>query len=299
MSFIEEIRDSNVSAHAKIVAITICSFRNRKTGECYPSLQLLSETLQLSQNTIQKCLKELEAEKIIEISKIRKFTSHVNSYKFLTQNKALPKVDTSNIDVSKNDISNIDTSVDTSVDTSNHTSKFDYKPIEPKEPIEPIIPPTPLLGDSGGVCLLDFYKDNCKDKFRSECLAIARGKKFSDNEAEKHFVDFENYWLSPALPNSKANKKNWQRAFLNWIIKSKPSKVNNFDVATEILVVAKRKLDALLDYENEKNTLDSNLVFLKALKNYTKQQIYNVLADIINSPPKNKIYSWGIINQYL
>jgi hypothetical protein len=249
---------------------------------------LLSETLQLSQNTIQKCLRELEAEKIIKISKIRKFTSYINSYVFLTENKALPKVDTSNID----------TSVDTSVDTSNHTSKFDYKPIEPREPSEPNLPPTPLAGDSGGRCLKVFYESNNREDFKAKCYAIAKAKRFSESEAEKHFAYFENHWLNPALPPSKALKKDWQRAFVNWIAKDKPIKVNNFDTADYILSRAKERLSNYIDHESE--TIDSNLVFLKLLKNgYTKEQIFSVFLNIIKKPPEKKIHSWGIITQYM
>lgn len=289
MSFIEEVRDSNVSAHAKIVAITICSYRNRRTGECFPSLQLLSETLQLSQNTIQKCLRELEAEKIIEIRKVRKFTSSVNSYVFLTENKALPKVDTSIFDVSKNDTSKIDTSVD----TSNHTSKFDYKPTEPTEPI----PPTPLKGAGVGVCLKDFYQSNNQQDFKEKCFLIAKARKHTDDDASKHFEQFENYWLNPALPASKASKKDWQRAFINWIAKTKPSKTSNVKVAEEILEKAKERLAHLLD-ENS-TQLDNSLVFLRALKSgTTKEDIYKILVGIMNNPPPTKIYSWAIINQY-
>jgi hypothetical protein len=156
MSFIEDILDSSVSAKAKIIAIAICRYRNRKTGLCCPSLQLLSENLDLSQNAIQGGLKELCDAKILKIERIRKFTSNINSYIFMTENKALPKIDASDFDASKSDASNIDASSDTSFDassdTSIHTSESDYKPIKPREPRKPIEHPLPPSGDGDIVC---------------------------------------------------------------------------------------------------------------------------------------------------
>jgi hypothetical protein len=291
----------NISMTEKMVLLAICNRHNDNRG-CFPSHATLAKDCCANEKTIRNAIKSLCDKKLIEkTNRINPDTGGLtsNSYKILYKNfdtvtDAIPTVtDAEGYGTKFRRVRN-----NIPKGTVTDAEKPIIKPVN--EPVnEPTLPPTPLAGDSGGVCLEVFYKGNCKDKFKGGCLAIARGKRFSNEEAEKHFTDFENYWLSPALPASKANKKNWQRAFLNWIAKSKPTKINNFDVADEILGVAKRKLEHLLDYENEDNKIDSNLVFLKALKSYTKQQIYNVLADIINSPPKNKIHSWGIIFQYL
>jgi len=158
-------------------------------------------------------------------------------------------------------------------------------------------PPTPLKGSGVGVCLKEFYQSNNQQDFREICFLIAKARKHTDDDASKHFEQFENYWLNPALPASKASKKDWQRAFINWIAKTKPSKTSNVKVAEEILEKAKERLAHLLD-ENS-TQLDSSLVFLRALKSgTTKEDIYKILVGIMNNPPPTKIYSWAIINQY-
>lgn len=260
-----------------------------KRGELITSRDTLSREINLSETQIRGALNKLKSTNEITIETTNKNTKITLCNYSVYQDKSEMNNQQNNQQNSQR-ITNKQPTDNQQITTTKEDKKLRSK--------ETYIPPTPFSGDSGGVCLADFFKGGSRDNFKEDCLAIARGKKFTDTEAEKHFIDFVNYWLSPALPATKAKKKNWQRAFLNWIAKNKPIKANNFDIANDILISAKNRLSDLLDNDSDK--LDSNLIFLKALKNgYSKQQIFNILADILNNPPKEKIYSWAIINQYI
>lgn len=145
--------------------------------------------------------------------------------------------------------------------------------------------------------LSEFYKHDERDKFKIMCIAIAEGKKFDKSQAEEIFNDFEKYWLSPALPASKSKKKNWKRAFQDWIRKISP-KVNldNLKIAKEMHqgIMSDYDWDRLIDKNSSQ--INCHMPFLSALNaGVTRGQINDILKATYANPPKDKIYSWGII----
>jgi len=151
------------------------------------------------------------------------------------------------------------------------------------------------------ICLNDFYKIECKDDFKQKCIQVAIGRKFNTEQSGVIFNQFENYWLSPERKKSE-NKKDWLKTFQNWLNKHKPKKndfAENKKIAENILNQAMVHFGGLrlIDHSSEK--LHDTGCFLNLLNNgYTKNDILDVLERIIENPPANLIYSWGILHQY-
>ena len=253
-----------------------------KRGELITSLDKLSSETNLSMQQLRTAINKLISSKEITRKATNQFT-HITLCNY-------------SIYQDKNDVDNKPATNEQQTNNKPITTTKEDKKIRNKESN----PPTPLVEDSGGRCLRAFYEIENQNDFKEKCLSIAKAKRFTETDAENIFTDFENYWLSPALPPSKANKKNWQRAFQNWIAKSSPAnKTNNEEIANNILnrAIARFEESNLLDVESPQ--IQSNLIFLKILKKgYSENNIINVLRQVYENPPPQKIYSWALINQY-
>lgn len=113
--FKELLLQSELSPNARFVCLVLLQFRNRSTGQCYPSYITLSQSTGLCVNTIRKAIKELEDDGRITISQKRinrnKFTS--NFYEF-------------SVTSASGDCSN-----ERSIDCSNDPAQDDTKPYNP------------------------------------------------------------------------------------------------------------------------------------------------------------------------
>lgn len=126
--FRNRIIESDLTANARLVCYVLLQFRNRKSGDCYPSQVTLSDACGLCRNTVSRAVRELEAHGYVSTEKKRlrgqKFTSLF--YCFDIQKSTQCSTDEQSNDVS--------------IDVSNDVATDEHKPIEPIEPIKSITP---------------------------------------------------------------------------------------------------------------------------------------------------------------
>lgn len=125
--FKNRIIESALTPNARLVAFVLLQYRNRISGDCYPSQVTLSESCGLTKNTIIRAIRELEDCGYISINQKRlkghKFTC--NFYVFEFQSSTIEP---------SNDPSN-----DRSNDPSNDGAIIAPKPIKPIKPKKDII----------------------------------------------------------------------------------------------------------------------------------------------------------------
>ncbi len=124
--FKDRIIESSLSANARLVCYVLLQYRNRKTGECYPSQNTISSGCNLCRNTVSRAVKELEEKGYVEISKKRlkgqKFTSLYYCFN-------IEKSGSCAAGEQSNDVSN-----DVSIDVSNDVAADAHKPNKPNKP---------------------------------------------------------------------------------------------------------------------------------------------------------------------
>ena len=122
--FKNRIIESALTPNARLVAFVLLQYRNRVSGDCYPSQVTLSESCGLTKNTIIRAIRELEDCGYISINQKRlkghKFTC--NFYVFEFQSSTIEP---------SNDLSN-----DRSNDPSNDGAIIAPKPINAMVSIE-------------------------------------------------------------------------------------------------------------------------------------------------------------------
>jgi len=131
--FFDSINEASISSSAKLTAYILFSYRNKKTGECYPSIRTLAENANMSSTTIMKALKELEKSHIITTKRIRRSSSNINSYSF-----HVPVSDTSTDTWTGTSTDTpVDTPVDMSVTGTEHKEHKEQKKTKQKK-VSPI-----------------------------------------------------------------------------------------------------------------------------------------------------------------
>lgn len=126
--YISHILDSDLSAYARLVLFIILRYRNRQTGECYPSIPTIAGAAHIGETTVKLAIRELVDFGAISVKKHRPKRTHFtcNMYCF-------------EFDQAQYDWSNA-LSLDQSLDQSLDRSPHDRKPIEPIKGITNVIP---------------------------------------------------------------------------------------------------------------------------------------------------------------
>lgn len=248
-----------------------------KRGQLGWSKERLAERWQWSRKKVSSFLNELEKEQQIAQQKslILSVVTIVNYDKF-----------------QENDATEVTTKEQQSAQQKNTNNKDNNK-----NNIPPIVPQGTEWVEGS---LNEFYQYTPPEQFKEICIAAAEKKKVPTERAKREFEKFQTFWLDPSLSKAKAKKIDWKRAFQNWIgkIKFEPIK-NNMEIAAEIHqnVMQNDIVKQCIAVGDPR--LDSNLAFLKALNlGYTREQISKVIHQLCDNPPKNKIYSWSILNGY-
>jgi len=67
-----------LSGTATRVLLVLLSFRNRKTGECYPSMVKIARILDVSEDTVERAISELDSQQWIQRDRARtnRYTFH-------------------------------------------------------------------------------------------------------------------------------------------------------------------------------------------------------------------------------
>ena len=123
------LNDFELSGVAKLTCLILIEHLNRKTGNCYPSIDRIAEKASFTYNTIAKAITELSEKQYIKIEKKRLSGAKGISNFYSFPNLLPPAFEGRN--EGRSEVTSEVTS-----EAAIEPSEFDGKPIEPIEPIK-------------------------------------------------------------------------------------------------------------------------------------------------------------------